>query len=342
MFFASILLGIWIAIPRTIWVGFARIDAVIVGALLRAVGMVPFVHGTVVSAEKFSVRIIDECLGIDLMLLLVAFIVAYPAPNRYRLAALIFGIPTVFAANIVRIIAVFLIACRNRGLFEVAHVYFGQIFMILVLCSFAAAWIVSISGNGRIKAIFSFMLRLAFFSSIFFLLWTLLQHHYVRLTEPALEWVAKIITGMGVRFNEHRSFDYTFNFVTFYALILSTDSIKLYRKIVSLITGSVLLMAVHFIFRTIAVFTAVFHSEFGYGLSKVVYDIGVYLVPVVLWILARYWNRRTEIPECPICGKTKIGIETHIRMVHDETAFARKDVRALLLRIEEQEKSGFC
>ncbi|MDO3388102.1 exosortase H [Gilvimarinus sp. SDUM040013] len=79
----------------------------------------------------FAVQIAAGCNGIEAMILLVAAIVAFPAPWRYRLVGLVFGLVSVQALNLVRIVSLFYLGIWHKPSFEWAHLYIWQALIML-------------------------------------------------------------------------------------------------------------------------------------------------------------------------------------------------------------------
>lgn len=89
--------------------------------------------GAVITSTKtgFSVVILAGCNGVEAMIVLVAAIVAYPAPWRHRLVGLVAGVAAIQVLNLVRIVSLFYLGQWNRGLFEWAHLYAWQALIML-------------------------------------------------------------------------------------------------------------------------------------------------------------------------------------------------------------------
>ena len=65
------------------------------------------------------------------MIILVAAILAFPAPWRYRLWGMALGILTIQILNLVRIISLIFLGMWNHAAFEWAHLYVWQALIIL-------------------------------------------------------------------------------------------------------------------------------------------------------------------------------------------------------------------
>ncbi len=74
----------------------------------------------------FAVSIESGCNGIEAALVLIAAILAYPAPWRHKLTGLVAGLLAIQLLNLVRIISLFYLGQWNQQAFEWAHLYVWQ------------------------------------------------------------------------------------------------------------------------------------------------------------------------------------------------------------------------
>ena len=79
----------------------------------------------------FAVTIEAGCNGVEAMLVLLAGIVAFPAPWKYKLAGLAIGAVAIQALNLVRIVSLFYIGQWDAQWFEWAHLYIWQSLIML-------------------------------------------------------------------------------------------------------------------------------------------------------------------------------------------------------------------
>ncbi|MEQ1636095.1 MAG: exosortase H [Methylococcales bacterium] len=92
----------------------------------------------VINAENgFSVSIQAGCNGVEASLVLIAAILAFPAPLLSKLIGILVGFLSVQVLNIVRIISLFYLGQWNFAVFEWAHLYIWQaLIMVDVLVVF--------------------------------------------------------------------------------------------------------------------------------------------------------------------------------------------------------------
>ena len=107
-------------------------------ATLSAALITPFdsdviAYGRVIahSVNGFAVSIESGCNGVEAAIVLIAGVLAYPAPWRYRLLAILAGFLTIQVLNIVRIISLFYLGQWNLDIFNWTHLYLWPVFIML-------------------------------------------------------------------------------------------------------------------------------------------------------------------------------------------------------------------
>jgi exosortase H (IPTLxxWG-CTERM-specific) len=94
----------------------------------------------------FAVSIEAGCNGVEATLVLLAAIVAYPAPWSKRAVGLAAGIAAVQALNVVRVISLFYIGQWDMRAFEWAHRYAWQ---ALIMLDVLVVWLIWVRTLGR-------------------------------------------------------------------------------------------------------------------------------------------------------------------------------------------------
>jgi len=87
----------------------------------------------------FAVSIEAGCNGVEATIVLVAAILAFPAPWKHKLAGLAAGIVAVQGLNVVRVISLFYLGQWNREWFEWAHLYVWQ---ALIMLDVLVVWLI--------------------------------------------------------------------------------------------------------------------------------------------------------------------------------------------------------
>jgi exosortase H (IPTLxxWG-CTERM-specific) len=100
-------------------------------------------HGKVLqnAASGFAVSIEAGCNGVEATIVLVAAILAFPAPWKRKLVGLAIGVFAVQGLNIVRVISLFYIGQWNYSVFEWAHLYVWQALIMLDVLVVWLLWV---------------------------------------------------------------------------------------------------------------------------------------------------------------------------------------------------------
>jgi exosortase H (IPTLxxWG-CTERM-specific) len=102
-------------------------DVVAVGKVLRS------------TSNGFAVSIEAGCNGVEATLVLIAAMLAFPAPWKHRALGIVAGILAVQILNVVRVISLFYLGQWNRDVFEWAHLYVWQ---ALIMLDVLVVWLI--------------------------------------------------------------------------------------------------------------------------------------------------------------------------------------------------------
>lgn len=130
---------------RPFTVGIAQVSA----AIIRMTGTPVTVAGTLISGTCFSVDIQNGCNGVEATLFLVAAILAFPAPARSRALATLAGTAVIQAANLVRVVSLYLIGCHRREWFETFHLAIWQTVIFALAMLYFAFWTRTVSNAAQ-------------------------------------------------------------------------------------------------------------------------------------------------------------------------------------------------
>jgi exosortase/archaeosortase family protein len=230
-------------------------------------------------------------------ILFFSFVLAYPAPLRLKLTGLPLGMALIHAGNILRIAGLFVIGVQSHALFEVTHVYFGQVLMVLFVLAVCLGWLKVCSNSKpgllmpetepltRERDLFSFLIRLFAFTGVAFLLWLPLNKEYVKLAD-------QVVTPLFSLFNyrlaipyQHAIYYQTFNVVTFTGVVLATRIKPRTRKFGMFVAGFAVIFILHVLFRVCSVLISAFHNEPAERLAAAISICGQYILPMALWLL---------------------------------------------------------
>ena len=87
----------------------------------------------------FAVAIAPGCDGIEAVIILVAAVLAFPAPWKHKVVGLVIGFFAIQALNLVRIISLFYMGQYSQVAFEWFHLYLWQ---ALIVLDALAVWLI--------------------------------------------------------------------------------------------------------------------------------------------------------------------------------------------------------
>jgi exosortase H (IPTLxxWG-CTERM-specific) len=100
------------------------------------------------TTNGFAVSIEAGCNGIEATIVLVAAILAFPAPWMHKLIGLASGIVAVQGLNVVRVISLFYLGQWDRQWFEWAHLYVWQALIMLDVLIVWLIWVRTLPRSG--------------------------------------------------------------------------------------------------------------------------------------------------------------------------------------------------
>ncbi len=98
----------------------------------------------------FAVSIQSGCNGVEAVLVLIAAMLAFPAPWKFKFFGIISGFFAVELLNIVRIISLFYLGQWNHSVFEWAHLYIWQALIMLDVLIIFLLWLRLIPANQNV------------------------------------------------------------------------------------------------------------------------------------------------------------------------------------------------
>lgn len=119
---------------------FTRFINVFAVLVLNGLGQSATARDTLIISSTFAVDVKNGCNGIEAMLILVAAILAYPAPWPLRIRGMLIGSAIVQLANIIRIAVLFMVGQGRPELFEMMHMTILQGVMFLIAILYFAFW----------------------------------------------------------------------------------------------------------------------------------------------------------------------------------------------------------
>jgi exosortase H (IPTLxxWG-CTERM-specific) len=127
-------------VDRAVITPFTRFLAASSAVILRVLGENAAAAGTTISDSGFAVDIKNGCNGVEATLFLCAAIIAFDASRRERAIAVFLGIFAIQAANLVRIVSLYLLGRHKPDVFGLFHLAIWQTLMFALAVSFFVAW----------------------------------------------------------------------------------------------------------------------------------------------------------------------------------------------------------
>ncbi len=135
-----IVLSGWIRVSTPLLDGLAAYLAKVISTLVGAVGIASRSAGTlVVHNNQFAIEITYRCTGILHVAFFLSAVLALPYRLMAKVRVMLVGIILILIANLLRIIAVYLVGVFAYPWVHMAHDVAGELFMIAVT---VLAWLV--------------------------------------------------------------------------------------------------------------------------------------------------------------------------------------------------------
>jgi exosortase H (IPTLxxWG-CTERM-specific) len=115
---------------------------------LRLVGVEAGGTGNTILSPQFSVSIKNICNGLEVTAIFFATILGFPASWKSKLLGLCVGYPVIFLINILRIMVLFILGFKVPHVFEAAHYYYAQAFVIIATVGVWLFWVSTYSAYG--------------------------------------------------------------------------------------------------------------------------------------------------------------------------------------------------
>jgi exosortase H (IPTLxxWG-CTERM-specific) len=262
-----------------------RATAVQVATLLDLAGLEPRLQRDLISLPGFSVRIVTECTSLYACLLYCAFVLAQPASWKRTLAGLLAGIAVITAVNLLRISFVTAVGpFVSKNLFDILHVYLGQVAMLLLVLATAQVWMRWSAGG---PAPYPFLLRSIVIATALFVPWAIINRAYLALLDKLVA-AAYSLLYPGYLLLTPRPlllYNHTFAVPLFLALILAGHREWSVNRFAATVGGCYIIAGWHALFRgTHVIWTALNIPEIE-PVHQGIYLLGQFLLPFVLWLL---------------------------------------------------------
>jgi exosortase H (IPTLxxWG-CTERM-specific) len=303
--FCIALYAVILALPPSFTMPINENTAWSLGVIMNAFGIPALAARDTVSEGDMAFKIIPECTPIFIAILFAGFVIFYPARLRDKATGLLAGLPILYFGNVTRLAVTFMISRYDRRLFDLVHVYLGQVFTMCLLVLVCMAWLRWVDRQESEQSIpvktAGFIVRFAAISGGLCLVWTQIHHSYIRLLDRLMIFGFSLF-GYGVGLAQHTGIYYeTFSIVCLTSLALAVRSIPWPRKIKGLAAGLGFLFLSHLLHRidnALAVyfnFTAVLPAD----LTLLVIEGS--LLPVLFLIYLVHYQKK-DVPK-PTFGR---------------------------------------
>lgn len=285
-------------LPEDWYAPLNKITAYLSGEILKLITPDTVVRGTHISAGRFTVNVISECSAIHLIALMASFVYAFPSKTVEKLYGIFIGSLFLFALNIMRIAFITITGKHFPGIFDVAHVYLGQLVMIVITICFSLYWCRRVFKSVRQESTVDFVFRFLFFSTILFVFWLPLNKAFMTIVDYCIQWFFALFSNP-IHIPQMQSLYYqTFSLISLTGLLLAFKRVKLSTRLRWITLGISILLVFQILFRTGNVFITAYHVEWMTIFSRVVYNLCVFVVPVffALRLLMHFQLLETKSP----------------------------------------------
>jgi exosortase/archaeosortase family protein len=291
----------------------------------NAVGLRAALSGTtVVPSGGIPFDVTTGCTGLAVALVVIAAVLAYPAPRRAKIVGLGVLVPLVFVVNIARLVSMGWAGTRSQALFDFFHLFAWQ-FMIVAFVGLGFWLWARLSSRGGDKVRFVLLeaaRALGIFTAVFLTLFFLGVKGGFNAYVMVLNWFVSVIAGLsGMRWSIPHTIQSVIDFglwpyltwSSFVALFLATPRIHWKTRAVGAFAILTPVLVLPYAFY-VAVDVNHPMSPGMTDVLDIVFDFGV---PVVTWLLwARASWKRPGLYACPACGERHDLIVEHIKMAH--------------------------
>ncbi|MCB9230135.1 MAG: exosortase H [Bacteroidia bacterium] len=126
---------------ETILAAWTSLNANLSSLVLNLFGADTAAHGHTLVGAGASLEVFEGCDGIEPAMLLIAGIVAFPAPLKHKINGAIYGTLFILGLNFIRIISLYVVQVVWPAGFDFMHIEFWQVLFILIAVLIWAYWI---------------------------------------------------------------------------------------------------------------------------------------------------------------------------------------------------------
>ncbi len=120
--------------------GFREVVASLAAAAYGAFGLPITAVGSIIRGPGASLRIVDECTGVDATILVVAAVLVFPCRLLPKLLGTLLAIVVMMLVNFTRILSLIYIGSYHPGWLEAAHLYVWPVVVIIAGVATLLLW----------------------------------------------------------------------------------------------------------------------------------------------------------------------------------------------------------
>lgn len=262
---------------------------------------------TLLTVGNYTARVILECSAVHAIILLVAFLLAYPSTALQKVHGMIFLIPVIVVFNTFRIFVLMVFAHyfgHDSPVQHIFHIYIMRFLMIALVLVLALIWLSGLDVKKHDNPI-RFFLRFVLISGVFIAVWVFLKESF------GLKESSRFVGNI-------------WPLMVFVSLVLASSRLDVFKDYKDVLVGLgimviflICLQLAHFSFRH-------FHSAYAELLFVLVNSAFNYILPFGLfWFLTRKKLfvktnlAGKEVFICPICGKDDVrNLKAHAEAKH--------------------------
>lgn len=281
-----------------------RVTAVLSGDFLRLLSIDATVRGTLIMVPGFSANVIAECSAIHLVVICGSFFYAFPSKVIEKWKGFLIGIAVLFFLNVLRISAVTLIGMAYPAALEAAHIYLGQLGMLIAVVAICLAWCQWISNDGRFDGPFGFLARFILFSGLPFLVWIPMHRVYLSAVDALVRSVFALFSYVVVMPDSEKLHYHVFSVIALAGFLMAIEGVGVALRLRWLGLGFLVLSSLLVGYRLCVVAVTAFHLQWMAPVALLFYLGCVYALPLAAALLCLFkaglWRKMSVQKESPI------------------------------------------
>lgn len=113
----------------------------VAAALIKLSGLQADVNANVIHLVNADWTVDTECTAINLIIIFISFIIVYPAQSKEKALGILTGIPLIFIANFIRLLAMAWVDRLAPEYFPYFHNYFWQVIFLILIAFLWLLWL---------------------------------------------------------------------------------------------------------------------------------------------------------------------------------------------------------